>query len=54
VKFALHNVFLLLLREEGTTGDLSGDVMGYSVKWEAIIALIPRRTTKKRSFLLTD
>ena len=31
VKLALHNVFVLLLKDEGTSGDLAGDGTGYSV-----------------------
>ncbi len=31
VKMALHNLFILLLREEGVSGDFSGDGSGYSL-----------------------
>lgn len=31
VKMALHNLFILLLRDEGTSGKLSGDGTGYSL-----------------------
>jgi transposase len=34
VKLALHNLFVLLLKEEGTSGDLAGDGTGYSVSVE--------------------
>ena len=31
VKMALHNLFILLLRKEGVSGDFSGDGSGYSL-----------------------
>jgi transposase len=31
VKFVLHNLFILLLKDEGVSGDLSGDGTGYSL-----------------------
>jgi len=34
VKLALHNLFVLLLKEEGNSGDLAGDGTGYSVSVE--------------------
>jgi transposase len=47
VKLALHNVFVLLLKEEGTTGDLSGDGTGYSVKVESHYRSDPKKNSKK-------
>ena len=31
VKMALHNLFILLLREEGVSGEFAGDGTGYSL-----------------------
>ena len=47
VKLALHNVFVLLLKEEGTSGDLAGDGTGYSVKVESNYRLDPKKNGKK-------
>ena len=47
VKLALHNVFVLLLKEEGTTGDLAGDGTGYSVKVESHYRTDPNKNGKK-------
>jgi transposase len=47
VKLALHNLFVLLLKDEGTTGDLSGDGTGYSVKVESHYASDPKKFGKK-------
>jgi len=47
VKMALHNLFVLLLRNEGTTGDLAGDGTGYSVKVESHYRADPQKNGKK-------
>lgn len=47
VKLALHNVFVLLLKEEGTTGDLAGDGTGYSVRVESHYRTDPKKNGKK-------
>jgi transposase len=47
VKLALHNVFVLLLKEEGTTGDLAGDGTGYSVNVESHYRSDPKKYGKK-------
>jgi transposase len=57
VKLALHNVFVLLFKEEGTTGDLAGDGTGYSVRVESHYRT--EKTPKKRGkkylhFLLSN
>jgi len=45
VKMALHNLFVLLLRKEGVSGDFSGDGTGYSLA----ITKHYRSNPKKRS-----
>jgi transposase len=47
VKLALHNLFVLLLKDEGTTGHLSGDGTGYSVKVDSHYAADPKKNSKK-------
>jgi len=47
VKLTLHNVFVLLLKEEGTTGDLAGDGTGYSVRVESHYRTDPKKRGKK-------
>ena len=46
VKLALHNLFVLLLKEEGTSGDYAGDGTGYSVVLKIIIAVTQKNTAK--------
>jgi transposase len=43
VKLALHNIFVLLLKEEGTSGDLAGDGTGYSVSVESHYRSDPKK-----------
>lgn len=47
VKLALHNVFVLLLKEEGNSGDLAGDGTGYSVNVESHYRSDPEKFGKK-------
>jgi transposase len=47
VKMALHNLFILLIRDEGTTGDLAGDGTGYSWKVESHYRADPKKSSKK-------
>ena len=47
VKLALHNVFVLLLKEEGSSGDLAGDGTGYSVSVESHYRSDPKKYGKK-------
>jgi transposase len=47
VKLALHNLFVLLLKEEGTSGDLAGDGTGYSVSVENHYRIDPKKYGKK-------
>jgi len=47
VKLALHNLFILLLREEGTTGNFSGDGTGFSIKVEHHYCSDPKKHDKK-------
>jgi transposase len=47
VKLALHNVFVLLLKEEGTTGELSGDGTGYSVRVDSHYRADAKKNGKK-------
>jgi transposase len=47
VKLALHNVFVLLLKEEGASGDLAGDGTGYSVSVESHYRSDPKKGGKK-------
>jgi transposase len=47
VKLALHNVFVLLLKEEGTSGDLAGDGTGYSVRVDSHYRSDPKKFGKK-------
>ena len=47
VKLALHNLFVLLLKEEGISGDLAGDGTGYSVSVESHYRSDPKKYGKK-------
>jgi transposase len=47
VKLALHNLFVLLLKEEGASGDLAGDGTGYSVSVETHYRTNPNKFGKK-------
>ena len=44
VKLALHNLFLLLLEDEGVSGDFAGDGSGYSLTVEKHYRKNPRKT----------
>jgi len=47
VKIALHNLFVLLLKNEETSGDLAGDGTGYSVSVENHYRTNPNKFGKK-------
>lgn len=47
VRLALHNLFILLLQEEGTTGKYSGDGSGYSLSVETHYRTGPVKKGKK-------
>ena len=47
VKLALHNLFVLLLKDEGISGDLAGDGTGYSVSENVFVC----RGYRRRSIL---
>jgi len=47
VKLALHNLFVLLLKNEGVSGDLAGDGTGYSVSVENHYRTNPNKFGKK-------
>ena len=47
VKLALHNLFVLLLKEEGASGDYAGDGTGYSVSVENHYRTHPNKYGKK-------
>ena len=47
VKLALHNVFVLLLKEEEPSGDYAGDRTGYSVSVESHYRSDPKKYGKK-------
>ena len=47
VKLALHNLFVLLLKDEGTSGDLAGDGTGYSVSVENHYRSDPKKYGEK-------
>jgi transposase len=47
VKLALHNLFVLLLKEEKASGDLAGDGTGYSVSVENHYRSDPKKYGKK-------
>jgi len=47
VKLALHNLFVLLLKDEGVSGDLAGDGTGYSVSVENHYRTHPNKYGKK-------
>lgn len=47
VKLALHNLFVLLLKDEGASGDYSGDGTGYSVSVENHYRTNPNKYGKK-------
>ncbi|NLB77051.1 MAG: hypothetical protein GX799_11415 [Crenarchaeota archaeon] len=46
-KLALHNLFIFLLKEEGDSGELSGDGTGYSVWVDSHYRSDPRKYGKK-------
>lgn len=52
VQAALHNLFVLLVREEGTSGNFSGDGSGYSLSVENHYRTSPRKSGKKYLFTL--
>jgi transposase len=47
VKLALHNLFVLLLKDEGASGDYAGDGTGYSVSVENHYRSDPKKYGKK-------
>ena len=47
VKLTLHNLFVLLLKEEGASGDYAGDGTGYSVSVENHYRSDPKKYGKK-------
>ncbi len=47
VKLALHNLFVLLLKDEGVSGDYAGDGTGYSVSVEHHYRTHPNKYGKK-------
>lgn len=47
VKLALHNLFVLLLKEQGASGDYAGDGTGYSVSVENHYRTNPNKYGKK-------
>src|SRR5665647_82833 len=47
VKLALHNLFVLLLKDEGTSGDLAGDGTGYSVRVDSHYRSDPKKFGRK-------
>lgn len=47
VKVALHNLFILLLKDEGSSGNLSGDGTGYSVRVDNHYRSDPNKFSKK-------
>ena len=47
VKLALHNLFVLLLKDEGASGDLAGDGTGYSVSVDSHYCSDPEKYGKK-------
>lgn len=52
VKAALHNLFVLLLEEEGTSGNFSGDGSGYSLSVEEHYRKEPVKEGKKYLYVL--
>lgn len=52
VKAALHNLFVLLIEEEGTSGNFSGDGSGYSLSVEEHYRTDPKREGKKYLYTL--
>ena len=46
VKLALHNLFVLLLKDEGISGDLAGDGTGYSVSVDSHYRSDPKKYGK--------
>lgn len=50
VKLALHNLFIILLKEEGTTGNFSGDGTGFSIRVENHYRTDPKKKGKKYLF----
>lgn len=51
VSAALHNLFILLVKEEGVSGNFSGDGSGYSLSVETHYRLQPRK--KGKTYLYT-
>jgi len=47
VKTVLHNLFILLLREEGVSGDFSGDGTGYSLSVTQHYRTTPKKQGKR-------
>jgi transposase len=47
VKLALHNLFVLLLKDEGSSGDLAGDGTGYSVSVDSHYCSDPKKYGEK-------
>ena len=47
VKLTLHNLFVLLLKDEGASGDLAGDGTGYSVSVDSHYRSDPKKYGKK-------
>jgi transposase len=47
VKLALHNLFVLLLKDKGVSGELSGDGTGYSVRVNSHYRSDPKKHGKK-------
>lgn len=47
VKLALHNLFVLLLKDKGISGDLAGDGTGYSVSVDSHYRSDPEKYGKK-------
>ena len=47
VKLALHNLFVLLLKDEATSGDFAGDGTGYSVRVDSHYRSDPKKFGKK-------
>jgi transposase len=47
VKLALHNLFVLLLKDEAVSGDLAGDGTGYSVRVDSHYRSDPKKYGKK-------
>ena len=52
VKAALHNLFVLLIKEEGTSGKFAGDGTGYSLSVEEHYRTEPQKEGKKYLYTL--